>query len=55
LISTKHTERLTVTVTLEVLYDGIGENEVIDGEAAMFKIAPGATAVEPAPPLLNFR
>ena len=45
---------LTVTVTLHVLYDGFGENELNVGEDATLKIAPGATAVAPAPPLLKF-
>lgn len=48
-------EKHTVIVTLEVLCDRPGENEIIVGEVATFKIAPGATAVEPEPPLLKFK
>jgi|LauGreDrversion4_2_1035121.scaffolds.fasta_scaffold2765782_1 hypothetical protein len=47
--------KLTVTVTLQVLYKGLGENEVIVGEDATLKIKPGATAVALEPPLLKFK
>ena len=45
----------TVAVTLHVLYEGFGENEVSVGEEATLKIKPGATAVALEPPLLKFK
>jgi hypothetical protein len=44
-----------VAVTLHVLYEGFGENEVNVGEEATLKIKPGATAVALEPPLLKFK
>jgi hypothetical protein len=48
-------QKLTVTVTLQLLWDGLGEIKFIVGDDATLKIAPGATAVAPEPPMLKFK